>query len=109
MIHFSFSIQNPFKYEPFNSIKCWNGRVTKNKAWEIQLSKYAYTLLGISLDLAWKGIDHAGPKIEISLVGYTLDVCVYDIRHWSYDEHRWMEESDYPKEDDVVEILEEPK
>lgn len=44
-----------------------------------------------SLDLNWRGEDHAGPELELGLWGHEIRVKLYDNRHWNYKESRWYE------------------
>lgn len=50
-----------------------------------------YYIIGIELDFGYifKGQDHAGPEIAISLLGYTLSAQIYDRRHWDHDNNCW--------------------
>lgn len=89
MIQLWMSIENPFKYDNFKSYwdKTWV--LTKNKAVEVEFSKYAYNVLEFGLDLRWRGSNHAGPGLEINLLGYTARVKFYDSRHWDDEKNDW--------------------
>ena len=89
MINIWLALRNPRSCRPFAMI--WNreGRITANKSWELQFSRYAYNWLEFKLDLAWWGQDHAGPWLTINVFGWTLDARVYDRRHWNDDANDW--------------------
>lgn len=91
MIKFWLALQNPFKCDEFKNYGCKTVPLTTNKTFEIQLTHYAFNWFEINVDLSWNGRDHAGPSIELNLFGYTLDVKIYDNRHWKYSEHKWEE------------------
>lgn len=68
------------------------GRVpfTTNKFWEMQLTFWPRKLLGLDIDLyTWDGQCHAGPSIEVTLLGFELRVAIYDHRHWDYEKDCW--------------------
>lgn len=74
---------------PFKSYWCKHWALSKNKTAEAQFSRYAYNLAEITVELNWRGSDHAGPAFEINLFGYTLNVAVNDNRHWDHDTNTW--------------------
>ena len=82
-------IKNPWYKENFKNLFNWNKQVSKNKVVEIEFIRYSYDLMSLEVNLAWKGSDHAGPYIEIGLLGYTGSIKLYDIRHWDYDKKDW--------------------
>jgi hypothetical protein len=66
-------------------------QISKNKSFEIQLSKYnvAKSLFSVRFDTRWVGEDHAGPAIYVEIWKYLLNIQLYDHRHWNYEEARW--------------------
>ncbi len=38
--------------------------------------------------------DHAGPEIELGLLGLNFHAMVYDKRHWDHDNNCWVETKD---------------
>jgi hypothetical protein len=96
MMYFQIALSNPFKHDPFKSYWQKDILVTKNKILEIGIYKYAWDLFEISLDLRWRGSDHAGPSFEINLLGYTARIGISDKRHWNSETNSWC---NYDKED----------
>lgn len=93
MINLSLAIYNPWhdeKNSPFVNYKCWSGFLTKNKGWEVELTHYTHTLFEFGLNLRCTRMDHAGPSVEISVVGYSFRAAVNDFRHWNFEQKRWM-------------------
>ncbi len=90
MFYFNFNINVPWKRK-FKSywVKDF-GHISPNKRLEMQFMKDFY-LIGIELDFEYifKGRDHAGPEIAISLFGYTFRIHIYDIRHWDFEKDCW--------------------
>jgi hypothetical protein len=105
MINFSFGLEWPLKKEKnswSDSIFYWDELITKNKAFSIQFDKGlwggCFPIIGINFNY-WLYQDHAGPKLELQLLGLTLILNLYDRRHWHYDQGRWM--TDQEMQDDV--------
>jgi len=76
---------------------CWirEGRLGQYKHWEIQGSRYAWHWFEFKLDLNFTGTDHAGPWVELSLFGFTLDARIYDSRQWNDQTGNWANPVDY--------------
>jgi hypothetical protein len=68
------------------------GRITENKCLEMQLCRDA-TIASICIDTDFAGQCHAGPSLELGLLGYSFRIAVYDHRHWDYDRDVWEEHS----------------
>lgn len=67
-----------------------HGILFKNKAWEIEIiGWYPNPIFEFFLDLRWRGRDHAGPRFEIGMLGFSINLMFSDRRHWNYDENRW--------------------
>jgi hypothetical protein len=96
MISFWIALRNPFPCQAFNNIKVYNGKITKHKAWEIQFSRYTFNWLEFKLDLNWRQTDHAGPWLTVNLFGFTMDMRMYDIRHWNDATNTWGEYNGQP-------------
>lgn len=89
MIHLNINIRNPYWYNRFKNIKYWAfSTPLKWKQFEVQIMKSAQ-LFEIAFDITTKQ-DHAGFSIELALLGYQIDFTFYDVRHWNYEESRWM-------------------
>lgn len=89
MIRFDFSIANPFKHLPWRDLYQDSWSLTKNKTLEIGFFRHAWNIFELAIDLRWKGRDHAGPKIDIGILGWQACVSIVDNRHWSSANHDW--------------------
>lgn len=97
MLRAFFAIDNPFPPEPDDNglgrdFVVWEPRIkgTKNKAFSFQITKFpAFRLCELSLDLNWRGSDHAGPRLEIDVLGLYIGIMIYDTRHWDYENDQW--------------------
>ena len=95
MIRFGFSISWPWRWtvEP-RHFAAFSKHIAAHKTFELQISRFdPDRVIDIDLDLNWRGRDHAGPKLELSVLGYYFSVGIYDNRHWNHNENRW--ENDY--------------
>ena len=43
------------------------------------------------VSLAFTGYDHAGPEFELGLLGYNVQLGMYDTRHWNNETDSWEE------------------
>ena len=94
MINIQLALANPFKVKSFNQIDyiTFDRSITKNKAFELQFTKWrANTLFSIGLDTRWRGVSHGGIRFDIELFGYFLNVNLYDKRHWDWTNWCWEE------------------
>lgn len=93
MINFYLGIQNPFWKQRMNSwfknFFCLELAVSRNKTLEINLVRHFYWLFSVTVDGRWKGEDHAGPELELNLLGFQLSINLRDNRHWDYDQDCW--------------------
>ena len=93
MIRAGFSIKNLFKHQKTSKVTNYfykTKRISKNKTFEIQIAKIEkYYLFKLDIDLELSGHDHAGPKFELELFGFMIDICLFDIRHWDYENNTW--------------------
>lgn len=86
-------IANPFYSKiknPWKTIYQVNKLITKHKAIEFGLFKYAYSLFELNLDTKFRGTDHAGPEFSLSVLGYEVRVAMHDTRHWDYVSNTWV-------------------
>lgn len=89
MIQFSFSLHRS-RDPKFRSLFEVTRKLSKHKVFECQ----AYTdraLLHVNASIQFGGCDHAGPVLELGLLGVMLVVRVYDSRHWDYNKHQWAQ------------------
>jgi hypothetical protein len=99
MIYFKFVISNPWHKSNDNPqkdyiVKEWV--VSKNKFVDLQLTKWSSMsdFVDINLDLRWFGQDHAGLSFDITLFGYFFNIALRDMRHWNWEEGRFMNEAE---------------
>lgn len=89
MIYFNFSIANPFKHSPFKNYWGRESLISKHKILDIGFYRYAWNLFEFQLDLRWQSRDHAGPSIELGILGYTIRIGISDTRHWNSETNTW--------------------
>ena len=76
MIKTTLTIRNPFARDE-NCLLSWYKTIslTKHKTFEIELcSASMYNLFVFSLDLSWRGHDHAGPELHVELFGFEATI-----------------------------------
>jgi hypothetical protein len=73
----------------FESYFCYSKQLSKNKSIEIELTKYGTMLLSIEIDARFRGHDHAGLHIGITILGFNFSFRIYDHRHWNYKLGCW--------------------
>jgi len=69
-------------------------QLTEHKAIEIEGLHYSIkdTCNYFDIRLAWTTrTDHAGFRFHFDLLGFTFSFEIYDIRHWDYDNGRYVE------------------
>lgn len=89
MINIWVAFRNPFPVQPFRAVWLKEKSITQHKTMEVQISRYAFNWLELQLDLNWQGTDHAGPWFMIGLMGWQLDIRMYDRRHWNHETNSW--------------------
>jgi hypothetical protein len=94
MIDLSLHISNPWYTENFKNIFNWSKIVWAHKVVEFEILRYSHDLLAVAIGLAMAGRDHAGPRIDIALFGYSVSLKMYDTRHWNYENNQWVEDDE---------------
>jgi hypothetical protein len=96
MVRFGFSIAWPFRWKvEQRDFVLFSKRLFENKAFELQISRFdPDELIEFDLDLNWQGHDHAGPRLELTVLGWFFSTKLYDTRHWDYDNNRWATYND---------------
>ena len=89
MINFWIACRNPFPVKPFRMLWHREGKISTNKCWELQISRYSWNWFEIQIDLNWRQTDHAGPWIMVNLLGYQFDARIYDRRSWDDVNNCW--------------------
>jgi hypothetical protein len=87
MLIFNFNLENPFSNK-FKNLGCHYGKITKNKAWEIQHYYDSHSILLMELSYTIRE-SHAGLKLFVGIFGYTIHFQIYDTRHWDYEKNEW--------------------
>ena len=83
MIHFNFTISNPWWRDRHGWIASKHWKVTKNKTLELEFDK-SHSLFDFEFSLSARR-DHAGVSMMFGLLGYTLGLSFYDNRHYPAD------------------------
>jgi hypothetical protein len=86
MININLSLINPFS-DRWDMLWYRHGLVSQYKAWELNGYRTHY-LIELSLRLNIRG-DHAGVNLELGLFGYSIELALYDTRHWDYENNCW--------------------
>ena len=87
--NFDLQMENPFVKRGYNNkMIYWKDiTVAPHKSFEVQLNgfdfKYFFQLSFYWRDKSW---DHYGVGFELALLGFWLDVKIYDHRHSPWDE-----------------------
>jgi hypothetical protein len=86
MIDLHFKLNNPWS-DRWDFLWSKHRMITKYKAWELGLYR---TNSIVELYFHYRiRCDHAGVKFMFSLFGYTIELNLYDTRHWDYDNKTW--------------------
>lgn len=89
MIKLRFELQNPWTKDRFKNLGCLHGRISKNKAWELEHTFYDGMLADCNFEFTTKG-DHAGLDLALGILGYGVHFRIYDTRHWDYETNDWV-------------------
>jgi len=86
MINLEFLLSNPFSNK-FKTLFNKAGHITKHKWWELEC--YRDNRIVAFQFYARSRCDHAGIRVELSLLSYTIAGHIYDSRHWNYNTNKW--------------------
>jgi hypothetical protein len=86
MISFNFNLRNPWS-DRWNTIWYKGGLLLEHKAWEFNGYR-THHIIDIDGSLSFTG-DHAGFHLMIGLFGYSVELHIYDTRHWNYEKKAW--------------------
>jgi len=78
MINFNLNIANPWSNR-WRILFFKNGLLPKHKAWEFNAYQ-THHIVDINFSLSFTG-DHPGVFIMLGLLGYSIELSVYDTRH----------------------------
>ena len=87
MFNLNFNIYNPWSN---TWTILWNksNLISKNKAWEFNGYRTNHI---INVDFQFNPVgDHGGVRVMLGLVGFDIELHVYDTRHWDYETKDWQ-------------------
>jgi len=87
---FNLQTQIYLPFEHFRNLGCIHGRISANKAWELEHTYYSGTLLDIDIRLSVRE-HHAGFEFTVGILGYGISLRIYDVRHWDYDKNAYCQ------------------
>lgn len=88
MITLRLEIRNPWSRDIFKNLGSVSGRISTNKAWELEHTFYDGVVFDIDCRLTTRQ-DHAGLELVLGILGYGVAFRIYDRRHWDYENSRW--------------------
>lgn len=87
MIRFHFGIDNPWGTR-FKNLGCLSGGIFKHKAWELEHYYHSGSFAEIEFSITTRQ-DHAGIRLVVGLLGYSIGATIYNTRHWNYETNKW--------------------
>ena len=87
LLNLKINVNTPWEY--FRNLGCLHGNITRHKAWELEYTFYAGTLIDLDVSFGIRE-DHAGFECIVGLLGYTVRFHIYDTRHWDYETNNWV-------------------
>jgi hypothetical protein len=85
---FNLQTQIYLPFDHFKNLGCISGRISANKAWELEHTYYSGSLLDVDISLSVRE-HHAGFEITVGLFGYGIHFHIYDTRHWNYERNSY--------------------
>ena len=94
MLRASLHLINPWFKETetersFKNLFCSERAITEHKYYCFEVIHYGRDLLEATVELSWRGQDHAGPDFTFGLLTYSIHFQIYDNRHWNHDTGNW--------------------
>lgn len=86
MIYFNFKLCNPFS-KRFDIAHTYTKKLTENKSFEFNVYR-TNDIIELNFDLSTWG-SHAGIRLQIALLGYSVEAHIYDNRHWDYEKNEY--------------------
>jgi len=86
MIYLNLTFRNPFS-DKFEHVYATGSRLFKHKAWEFEIYR-SDTIAELETRITIRE-DHAGVKLGIGLLSWTINLQFYDTRHWNYNTKTW--------------------
>jgi hypothetical protein len=90
-LKFDVLIRSPIKKNIFRCIFSKEKKISDNKSFEIEMFWFSDELFRFAIDIKFGGDDHAGPELELNILGLTFAMKIYDHRHWNYENNSWEE------------------
>jgi hypothetical protein len=98
-MYFNFSIFNIFsRKEKFDILFLYQRHLYGKKYFEFQCDYYNYYLFKFEFTFQPIKKDHGGLRFELNILGYSLDLNIYDSRHWDDENNCWDESEDVVQE-----------
>lgn len=94
-LYFKLDIPNIFKKrDPSVCISGsnWYHSLPFDRSIEVNYGNIDNTLMTFNISILFRGRDHAGPSIKMSLLGYGFNIEIPKSRHWNYRKNCWLED-----------------
>ena len=92
IINLTFCLANIFNlHGKFVNLWWWARPISINKVIEVELLHDPKYLVNLAVSYTIR-MSHAGFRLEAGLFGYTLELQIYDSRHWDYEKDDWEDE-----------------
>jgi hypothetical protein len=85
---FNLQTQIYLPFDHFKNLGYISGRISANKAWELEHTYYSGSLFDIDISLSVRE-HHARFEITVGLFGYGIHFQIYDTRHWNYERNSY--------------------
>lgn len=90
MLELKLQIDNPLYKEDFKLLWCCYFETwLEHRNIELQTHYYSKDLLSFKLTTKFTGYDHAGPSLEIAIMGFGMIISMPDERHWNTETASW--------------------
>jgi hypothetical protein len=86
MIYLSLNLSNPWSRK-WQIVKSLSRQLTRNTYAEFNIYRTG-NILGLEVNWTLRQ-DHAGVRLQLGLVGWEVEMHVYDIRHWNSTTENW--------------------
>lgn len=81
----SFSVWLNWKSDRWKIVKSWSKRLTENLAFEFNIyGTHSWFMIDLKVRRKY---DHQGLYLMFGILGYALDINIYDMRNEDYDEN----------------------
>lgn len=94
MLYFKCKLTNLWTKNNFKNLFSSTGHLFGHKYWEFQILRDYTDLLGLEINTHYRGHDHAGFSITVTVLCHSVEFLVYDHRHWNFDTNTWLSPED---------------